>query len=113
MKVARVVTAVAAAAGLAVVAAPTANAYQLCESDTPGWTACIETQADGLWHARGWGNIAAWVSLWKGSTLQQTVYVPPGGGGLTTAGASGSTQACVGPNASPSGPFFSCVSHIV
>src|SRR3954453_17911563 len=106
MKAVKVATAVAAAAGLVMFDAPTAKAYQLCESDTPGWTACIETHPDGLWHARGWGPSAAYESLWKGSPLQQWGWVPAGGGNITTAGAGGATQACIGSGAR--GPFYSC-----
>jgi hypothetical protein len=48
MKGLKLAATVTASLALITVTAAAANARQLCESDTPGWTACIETQPDGL-----------------------------------------------------------------
>ncbi len=105
----KLATAVAAAAAVSTMAAPAASAGQLCET-SGAWHVCMETHADGLWHARGWGPSAAITSLWKNTTLQQWVWTPLGGGNVTTAGASGSTAACVG--ASATSGYYVCVSRL-
>jgi hypothetical protein len=110
MKAKRLAAALGVAVTVSVAVAAPASAAQYCTAKN-GWHVCIETQSDGLWHARGWGPSTAWVSLWTVESKELAfVLVPPGGGNITTAGNVRGEGACIG--GSPGGPeFYACINR--